>query len=318
MRAVRWDGRLRLDASSPLPRPLVDEALIRVRMAGICKTDLEIVRGYKGFSGILGHEFVGDVLESPNSGLCGQRVCGEINVGCGACARCRMGLPGHCARRTVLGILDRDGAFADFLALPAQNLHPIPASVPDTEAVFVEPLAAAYEILEQISIGRGDRVVVLGDGKLGLLCGQVLNRTGANVTLVGKHPEKLALATGFGLNTQLAADEYRLEADVVVEATGSARGIETAAAIVRPRGTIILKTTVADAAPVDLSPVVVNEVTVVGSRCGPFERASTALMNREVDVAPLVEAIYPLSDALSAMERAARPGTLKVLLDVST
>ena len=316
MRALRWDGSLRVDLAAARPRPRPGEALIRVRMAGICNTDLEVVHGYKSFRGVLGHEFVGEVVDCDDGRWTGRRVCGEINVGCGECERCAAENRGHCARRQVLGMLGRDGAFADFLTLPVVNLHAVPRSLADEAAVFVEPLAAAYEILQQVSLDPAMRVVVLGDGKLGLLCVQVLATSGADVTLVGKHPDKLSLAASWSVRTTLLASAGCLEADVVVEATGTAGGIERAAEIVRPRGTIVLKTTVADAAPIDLSPIVVKEVTVVGSRCGPFDRAIEGLSGGGIDVTSLVDACYPLSEGLAAMEHAARPGALKVLLDM--
>jgi alcohol dehydrogenase len=313
MKALVFDGRLSL-ADVPLPRR-DGEALIQVRLAGICNTDIEITRGYGGYRGVLGHEFVGDVVECPDTAWTGRRVCGEINAWCGHCVWCRAGMPTHCTDRTVLGIVDRAGAFAEYLSLPVRNLHAVPEEVDDEEAVFVEPLAAAFEILEQVPVNSTDRVVVLGDGKLGMLCVQALRSAGARVVLVGKHANKLSRARALGLETRTLQERVPEPADVVVEASGSASGLQMAISLVRPRGTIVLKSTVAQPTGIDMSPVVVNEVTVVGSRCGPFDRAIAALQRMEVAVRPLVDARFPLDRAIEAMERAASPGTMKVLLE---
>jgi threonine dehydrogenase-like Zn-dependent dehydrogenase len=292
------------------------EALVQVHTAGICNTDLEITRGYQRFAGILGHEFAGEVVESDDPSWLGRRVCGEINISCGACDLCVAGLRTHCRRRTVLGILRRNGVFADFLALPVRNLHAIPDSVPDSEAVFVEPLAAAFEILEQVDILSSMRVLILGDGKLGLLCAQVIASTGADLLVLGQHPEKWSVLKSAGIPAALSDEATPKSADVVIEATGSSSGLEAALQSVQPRGTIVLKSTVAVPSSLDLAPLVVNEVTVVGSRCGPFERAIEALASRQVDVQSLISERYPLEDGVRAIERAAAPGVLKVLLDV--
>lgn len=313
MRAVFLEGGVEL---RHLPRPRVGpgEALVRVRLAGICRTDLELARGYMGFRGVPGHEFVGIVEESPDPAWRGRRVVGEINCGCGRCTWCGGGDPRHCPERTVLGILGRGGAFADYLALPLANLHAVPPDLSDEAAVFTEPLAAAFEILEQVPVAPGHRVLVLGDGKLGLLIAQVLGRTGCDLTVVGRHPQKLALVDGA---TTLLTDDFNPsdQWDVVVEATGSAGGLATALQAVRPRGWLVLKTTVADPATLDLAPLVVKEVTLVGSRCGPFAPALRALSRGHVRVEPLVAARFPLSQAAAAFEQASRPGVLKVLLD---
>jgi threonine dehydrogenase-like Zn-dependent dehydrogenase len=311
VRALRWDGaRLQLASDLPEPGAGPEDAVVRVRLAGICRTDLEICRGYLGFRGTPGHEWVGQVVSAPDPALVGARVVGEINFGCGACAWCRAGLARHCPTRRVQGIVDADGAFADLLAVPARVLHRVPDELPDQTAVFAEPLAAAFEILEQLGDVGGRRAVVLGDGKLGLLVSQVLAGAGAQIVLAGRHPETLALAARLGLDT----GPPRSGADLVVDATGSPAGLGAALDLVRPRGTVVLKTTIAAEHRIDLARAVVNEVNVVGSRCGPFEPALDVLATGRVQVAPLVEAIYPLADAVTAFAHAARPGTLKVLV----
>jgi threonine dehydrogenase-like Zn-dependent dehydrogenase len=324
MRALRLaDGRLGMqEVARPEPPP--GEALVRVRLAGICHTDVELTRGYMAFAGTLGHEFVGEIAALPDgecgeSGLAaGQRVVGEINAACGACAACRAGLGRHCPTRTVLGILGRDGTFADYLTLPLANLQAVPASVPDEAAVFVEPLAAALEILDQVPIRPSDRVVVLGDGKLGQLVARALAPTGCALTVVGHHAEKRALLARAGIDA--VAEPPSERADVVVDCTGRAAGFAEAMRLVRPRGTLVLKSTVADARldaeapPLNLAPLVIDEITVVGSRCGLFAPALRALAERRVDVEPLVSAEYPLAAGVAALERAAAPSTLKVLL----
>jgi threonine dehydrogenase-like Zn-dependent dehydrogenase len=312
VRALRWDGaRLALERDVPDPRPARGEALVRVHLAGICRTDLEITRGYLGFRGTPGHEWAGHVVSADDATLVGARVVGEINLACGQCAACAAGLGRHCPTRRVLGIVGADGGFADLIAVPVANLHRVPDRLPDREAVFTEPLAAAFEILEQVPTVAGARAVVLGDGKLGLLIAQVLSRAGADVLLAGRHESKLALARSLGLRTGTPAAGV----DLVVDATGGPEGLGQALALVRPRGTIVLKTTVAAAHRVDLAPAVINEVTVVGSRCGRFPPALAALAGGEVSVAPLIDAVYPLDDAVSAFARAAARGTVKVLVN---
>jgi threonine dehydrogenase-like Zn-dependent dehydrogenase len=253
-----------------------------VLRAGICETDLQLVRGYMGFCGVLGHEFVGVAEAGPDAG---RRVVGEINCSCQRCATCLAGRPSHCPHRSVLGILDHDGAFADFIAVPQGNLHAVPDSLPTDVAVFTEPVAAAFQIPSQISIARHDRVVVIGDGRLGNLCAQVLAGLSSHVLVVGKHAEKLALLQALGISTCLLADrpDDRF-ADIVVDCTGSPTGLPTALNMVRPRGTIVLKTTVAGDQTMAWAPVVIDEVTIVGSRCGPFDRALSALESGEVTV----------------------------------
>ena len=274
---------------------------MRVRLAGICSTDLQILAGYMGFTGVPGHEFVGEVVDGPAE-LAGQRVVGEINFACGRCPTCGRGLGRHCPERRVMGILGADGAFAEYLAVPVANLHAVPDGVPDEAAAFTEPLAAAFSILEQVPLGPADDVVVLGDGKLGLLCAQVLAGTGAAVTLVGKHAANLALVAGRGVAT------------TPLDATGSVGGLALAMAAVRPRGRLVLKSTVADRHELSLAPLVINEVTVVGSRCGPFPPAVRALTDGTVAVTPLIDSTFPLTAGVEALAHAARPGVRKVLL----
>jgi threonine dehydrogenase-like Zn-dependent dehydrogenase len=311
VRALRWDGaRLRLASDLPEPVAGPGEAVVRVRLAGICRTDLEICRGYLGFRGTPGHEWVGEVVAAPDPGLAGARVVGEINFGCETCAACRAGLSRHCPTRRVQGIVEADGAFAELLAVPVRVLHRVPDGLPDATAVFTEPLAAAFEILEQLGDVGGLRAVVLGDGKLGLLVAQVLGAAGAQVVLAGHHAEKTGVAQSLGIPTGKPAPG----ADLVVDATGSPGGLASALALVRPRGTVVLKTTIAAEHRVDLARAVVNEVTVVGSRCGPFAPALAALVTQRVRVAPLLGALYPLSEALEAFAHAARPDALKVVI----
>jgi threonine dehydrogenase-like Zn-dependent dehydrogenase len=315
VKALRWDGEaLRLEPEHP--EPSIDpqqDALVQVRMAGICSTDLQILAGYMGFTGVLGHEFVGDVLEGPPEWR-GRRVVGEINFACGRCERCAQGLGRHCATRQVLGILNADGCFAERVRVPLANLHAVPDAVRDEQAVFTEPLAAAFEIPEQVHLTPGCRAVVLGDGKLGLLIAQVLRRCGARVEVVGRHPAKLERVARLGIQTRLADAPLEGGADLVVEATGSAAGLRRAMELVRPRGTLVLKSTVAAEHALSLAPLVIDEITVVGSRCGPFAPALAALAAGDIDVEPLIEATYPLAEGLEAVEHARRKGAAKVLL----
>ncbi len=317
MRALYWDGKHARVTDRPDPA-CSDSATIRVSLAGICATDLEITRGYMDYRGILGHEFVGRVEDGPGEWV-GSRVVGEINVACGNCVSCSQGLGRHCPSRSVIGILNAEGAFAERLALPVANLHRVPDSLRDTAAVFTEPLAAAFEILEQIEVQPGHRCFVFGDGRLGLLVSQVLRTTGASVTTIGKHADKLALLAGKGITTRLLEqwDVQQGQADIVVEATGSADGLSRALTATKPRGFLVLKSTVAGAPPIDLSPLVINEIQVVGSRCGPFGPALDAMASGTIDVEPLISAHYPLDRAEEALRKAAEPGVLKVLIDCS-
>lgn len=315
MKALVFDERLRLVTDYPQPAPPLGESLVRVTLSGICNTDIEIERGYLGFQGILGHEFVGVVENSADETLIGQRVVGEINAHCGECEYCRRGMTTHCPHRTTLGIVGRDGALAEYLTLPTRNLHRVPHHIPDEAAVFTEPLAAACEILEQIQIRPTDRVVVLGDGKLGLLVAQVVSLTGCNLTVMGRHADKLELLARRGLNTQIAPDaDMPREVDIAIECTGNASGFTAARQMLRPRGTLVLKSTYHGTPEVDLSSVVVDEITLLGSRCGPFAPALRLLARDLVDVQSLIAATYPLADALAAFAHARAKGTLKVLV----
>jgi 2-desacetyl-2-hydroxyethyl bacteriochlorophyllide A dehydrogenase len=291
------------------------EALVRVRLSGICGTDLELVRGYYPYTGVIGHEFVGDVVTAPDPAWVGARVVGEINAVCGACETCRCGRPTHCESRTVLGIAGRNGVHAEYTALPLANLHRVPDSVTDEAAVFVEPLAAAVEILQQVPIARTDRVLLVGAGRLGQLVAQVLALTGAHVRVVARHANQKALLAARGIATIEAAEVEPRRWDVVVEATGSPSGFELARAAVRPRGTLVLKSTYHGELTLDMAPFVVDEITIVGSRCGPFAPALELLERGEVDPLPLIAARYPLEGAVEAMAAAAESGMMKVLLE---
>lgn len=315
MRALYFDRHLRYLPTAPAPVPAANEVLIRPRLSGICNTDLEIMRGYMNFTGILGHEFVGEVVQADNvPAWLGRRVVGEINAYCGQCPTCRRGDLTHCPNRSTLGIAGRNGTLADLFTLPAHILHPVPAGVSDEQAVFTEPLAAACEIIEQTHIKPTDRVIVLGDGKLGLLVAQVLRLTGCDLTVQGKHPEKLAILSQLGINTRLLDEPIEANADVVIEATGNAAGFAAARLLVRPRGKLVLKSTFHNDVLLNLSMVTVDEITLIGSRCGPFAPALRLLAQKLIDVEPLISAVYPLSNGVAAFDRAAEPGTLKVLV----
>ena len=317
MRAFLCERGGRFVSDYPEPAPPAGEALVRVRLAGICNTDLELVRGYLGFSGVLGHEFVGEVVQAPDASWLGQRVVADINAACGAqgCEACAAGRPTHCPNRTTLGIAGRDGAFADLLIMPQANLYAVPDAVSDELAVFTEPLAAACEILAQITIAPTDRVVVLGDGKLGLLVAAVLRLTGADLLLVGRNRNKLAIAARWGIKVRLADEPLQeRSADVVAECTGSSQGFELARHLLRPRGTLVLKSTYHGALTVDMSALVVDEISLVGSRCGPFAPALRLLESGLVEPQALISDLFSLDRAEAALTRAAEPGVLKVLL----
>ena len=333
MKALRYEHQKLLVADVPPPR-VEGEALVRVTLSGICNTDLEIARGYAGFEGTIGHEFVG-VIESVSEARAsarasqppmpsltvgpltpGQRVVGEINAGCGSCELCRTGDPRHCEKRTVLGIVGRDGAHAEFLKIPAINLVPVPDEISDERAVFIEPLSAACGILERAHVAENTVVAVVGDGKLGLLCAQVLETTGADVCLVGKHPNKLQIAARRGIETITSeqAKQRPRRFDMVVEASGSATGFDLALDLLRPRGTLVLKSTFQGATDLRAARIVVDEISVVGSRCGRFAPALELLKAKAVDVESLISEAHPLCDGVRAIARASEPGVLKVLL----
>jgi len=300
-----------------VPRPRVPHgfALIRLLCAGVCNTDLELQRGYYGFSGIPGHEFVGEVVEAEQRELIGRRVVGEINLDCGCCDWCRKGLGRHCPKRTVLGIVKHPGAFREFLTLPERNLHLLPDAIPTEQAVFVEPLAAAAEILDQVSIPCSSPVAVLGDGKLGLLIAQVLQAHGYRVHEFGRHKDKLRIAARAGVDTQIVRDRLPIaEYDWVIDATGSPKGLADAVRLARPRGTIVMKSTVHGRAGFDTAPIIVNEITLVGSRCGRFEPAIELLKDGLINVADMISERLPLARAPEAFRTAAKSGVLKVLL----
>ena len=312
MRAVVLGDSLMYHADWPEPSLYGDQVQVRIRRAGICNTDLELVSGYMAFRGILGHEFVGVAETGP---LKGQRVVGEINVSDRTCDMCARGIPSQCPNRTTVGISGHDGVFADVLALTAANLYPVPASVEDDEAVFVEPLAAALQVTEAVHISPRDRIVLIGAGKLGLLTAQVLALTGANVTVVARRPRPLQLLHRWGIQTVGPGTLPPGRATVVVDCTGTSEGFAQAQDLVQPRGTIILKSTYTDLPRANLTRIAVDEIRVIGSRCGPFDAALRLLEKKAVDVRSLIEARYPLPEALTAFEHAARPGALKVLLD---
>ncbi|QQE12311.1 alcohol dehydrogenase catalytic domain-containing protein [Planctomycetota bacterium] len=325
MQALYFDGKaLKYDANYPDPKPEAGEVLIRPTRLGVCSTDIELCKGYMGYNGVLGHEFVGiveEVADKKNEHWIGKRVVGTINCVCGKCDMCKAGLKEHCRDRTVLGILNRDGCFADKFCLPAMNLLEVPGNVDDDHAVFTEPLAAAYQILQQLTIEGRPFVTVLGDGRLGLLCAQVLSQLNATVRCIGKHPEKLALCEKWGVKHRLLSDVgLRMDQDIVVDCTGSQDGMRVAMGMVRPRGTIVMKTTVATPKKedmldhLDLSPLVINEIKVIGSRCGPFPIALEALSAEKVDVVSLISRRMKLSDGESAIA-VAKTGAIKVLLE---
>ena len=319
MRALVLDGSPHVSNSFPEPSRAEGEALVAVRVAGICDTDLQLAQGYMGFKGVPGHEFVGQVLEAATPSWVGRRVVADINAGCGTCEDCRLGAGHHCPTRTVLGILGRNGAFAERLVIPERCLVAVPDSVSDDRAVFAEPIAAALHVKKQL--GRtSDPVAVLGDGKLGLLIALCLSREEYTVNLIGHHREKLAIAAPSAIATYLEDEASPLLGDMatVVEATGSASGLALALRLCRPKGTIVLKTTVKTPLPVDLSLAVINELQIVGSRCGDLAEAMTALEQGRVEPIPLIAARYALANAEAAFERAATRGVLKVLVDVQS
>ena len=316
MQALRYENKQL--AIKEMPQPAIaGEALVRVTMSGICNTDVEIARGYAGFEGTIGHEFVGIVEDAPGADhLLGQRVVGEINAGCGHCELCIGGDPRHCPGRTVLGIVGRDGAHAEFLTLPIGNLLVVPDEIPDRIAVFTEPLSAAWAITERAHAEKETRVAVIGDGKLGLLCAQALAVTGAQVTLIGKHQEKLRIAKARDIETALVSEVtgWSRSFDVVVEASGGESGFALALDLLRPRGVLVLKSTFHGKTDINAARIVVDEISVVGSRCGRFAPALELLRTLSIDVESLISEEYPLANGVHAMQCATRPGVLKVLL----
>ena len=317
MRALTLDDSgLVFRSDYPDPATTEGESLVRVALAGICGTDLELVRGYMGYRGVPGHEFVGVVHESGNPALIGKRVVGEINAACGRCDSCRAGLGRHCPNRTVLGILGRDGAFADFLTLPDRNLIPLAPTLSDEVAVFTEPVAAALAIFEQVDLAQAEKILILGDGRLGAIVAMALQSRELAPTVGGHHRAKLNFLGELGLKVQLE-EQLKPGFDCVVDCTGSADGFARALELVRPRGKVILKSTAAVARPLNLAPLVINEITVVGSRCGRFAPALRALESGAIDPRPLISGRYPLADAFTAFTAADDPSNFKLLLQIS-
>ncbi len=311
------DQQLRLRDDLPEPQPAAGEALVRLLRAGICNTDLELVRGYGEFTGIPGHELVGQVVQGPPE-LVGKRVVSKINLACRDCRSCRRGLPEHCEQRSVVGIRGRDGAFAELICLPVANLHVVPEQICTDAATFVEPLAAALQVRQQVAVSPDDRVLVLGDGKLGQLVAQTLALTGCRLTVLGRHQRKLDLLAQRGIATARELDPSSAQSyDLAVDCTGNPSGFAAAVLAVRPRGTLVLKSTYSNQLTCDMSAVVVNEITIVGSRCGPFAPALQMLAAAQVEVAPLVDRKFPLHQAEQAFAAARAAGALKVLVDMS-
>ena len=313
MRALYYDTQLQL-VDLPTPQPQKGEALIRVLAAGICHTDLEITKGYVNFTGVPGHEFVGIVERSPGEHWVGKRVVGEINCPCGACTYCRIEMPRHCLNRTVLGIQNRQGVFAEFVTLPEENLHLVPNSIRDDVAVFTEPLAAAFRILEQAPVTEEHRAIVLGDGKLGQLAAQVLWLNTKRLLCVGRHRWKLELLDALGIPTAHTDEPIEPGADLVVETTGSKEGLTKALELVRPEGTIVMKTTLAQPHEIPMSTMVIHEVRIVGSRCGPFRPALEALAVGTIEVRPLITELYGIENGVQAFRRADDPEVMKVII----
>ena len=313
-----WLENNQLELRSDIPEPEIklEEARVRVLSAGICNTDLELIRGYYPYKGILGHEFVGVVEEGPKD-LINKRVVGEINAACGHCRFCLRDEPTHCENRSVLGIVNRNGAFADYLSLPTKNLYPVPDNIPTETATFTEPIAAALEIQSQIKIHPEDKVLVVGDGKLGQLVAQTLSITGCDLFAVGRHDKKLANLRARGIKTGFADDIQERTFDIAVECTGNAGGFAIAQKALRPRGTLVLKSTYAGNLSLNASAIVVDEITLIGSRCGRFAPALELLAQEKIDVQPLIDASYPLNQGIAAFERAQTKGTQKVLLNIS-
>lgn len=309
------NNQLQIKTDLPIPEPIPGEALVRVLRAGICNTDLELLKGYYPYTGILGHEFVGIVEKGPEN-LINQRVVGEINAACGKCYYCLNKIPTHCENRSVLGIVNRNGAFAEYLTLPNQNLHIVPDNISTDAATFTEPIAAALEIQEQINITPDRRVLVVGDGKLGQLVAQTLALTGCNLLVIGRHRDKLANLEARGIKTGLVEAVTDKTFDIAVECTGNSSGFTIARNALRPRGILVLKSTYSANLNIDISAIVVDEITLIGSRCGPFAKALALLSQNAVDVNNLICDRYPLTAGLAAFARAKERGAMKVLLEI--
>ncbi|MCR4880930.1 MAG: alcohol dehydrogenase catalytic domain-containing protein [bacterium] len=317
MKALLFDKELKFVTDYPKPVPQKNEALIKVTHAGICNTDVEITRGYMGFKGICGHEFLGIVedVNAQDKSLVGKRVTGEINLGCGNCPDCYNNMQRHCQNRQTLGIYKKDGIFAEYVTLPIENIVEIPDNVPDSDAILIEPLAAALEILEQVHIKPADKIAVLGDGKLGILISLVLSTTPANLITIGKHENKLDILRKQGIKTKFLQNATETKYyDIVVDATGSVDGFDKAVSLVKPRGIFVLKSTVAAEKPMNLAPIVIDEITIVGSRCGQFRPALRLLEKKVLDLKPLISKTFDFDNALEAFNYAQEKGVLKVVL----
>lgn len=317
MKALVFDKELKYVENYEKPTPQKGEALIKITYAGICNTDVEITKGYMGFKGICGHEFLGIVEEinAEDKSLLGKRVSGEINLGCGTCPDCYNNMQRHCQNRQTLGIYKKDGTFAQYITLPLENIIEIPSEITDEEAILIEPLAAALEILEQVHIKPADKIAVLGDGKLGLLISLVLSTTQADLVTIGKHENKLDILKQQGIKTKFLNDANETKYyDIVVDATGSVDGFEKAVSLVKPRGIFVLKSTVAAEKPLNLAPIVIDEITIIGSRCGQFKPALRLLEKKILNLKPLITKIFPFDKAIEAFEFAQSKGVLKVIL----
>ncbi len=316
MKALVFDNELKLENNYPMPEVLEGEVLIKTSMVGICNTDFEITKGYMGYKGVLGHEFVGTVVDGDKN-LIGKRVVGEINLACNSCSYCGHGLQRHCPNRQTLGIFNKDGCFSEYFTLPRENILIVPDNIPDEEIVFIEPVAAALEILEQVKIEPRHRVALLGDGKLGLSIALILNAYNIDFVHIGKHEDKLEISQKMGSKTKLLAnldDNDKMSFDVVIEATGSKGGFETSLSLVKPRGILVLKSTIAADEGLNLASVVVNEITIVGSRCGLFAPAMRLFQGGKIDVKPLISAVLPFENALEGFELNKKKEVIKVLL----
>jgi 2-desacetyl-2-hydroxyethyl bacteriochlorophyllide A dehydrogenase len=312
MRALMFDGALKLQEIDPPVRP-PNHALLKMRAVGICNTDIELLNGYYNFHGVLGHEFVAEVIEGADEWI-GKRVVGEINIACESCDYCQRGIPSQCHNRKTLGIRDYQGAFAEYLTLPVRNLHAVPDSISDDQAVFVEPLASALEIPELVHIQPGSSVIVIGAGKLGLLCAQVLNHLGADVSVVVRRQKPRELLAAWGIKALESGSLMESSTDVVIDCTGTEDGIKTALDIAKPRGSVIMKSTYARKANINLSQAVVKELRLIGTRCGPFPAAIRLLARKSIDVESMIDAHYEIEDAVAALDAANESGKLKVIV----